>query len=78
MADTDAVNGNQQLPTDEEVTYDEEAEKREEEEKKKNREPPIIYKDLLDVSILSFNNCSLYYSYAFANRLKSNLTHWLD
>lgn len=54
MADTEAVNGNQQLPTDEAIALDEEAEKREEEEKKKNREPPIIYKDLLDVSLPYF------------------------
>lgn len=50
MADTEAVNGaSQQLSADDAIAL-EEAEKLEEEEKKRNREPPIVYKDLLDVS----------------------------
>lgn len=54
MADTEAVNGaGQQLSNDEAMALDEEAERREQEEKKKNREPPIIYKDLLDVCVIT-------------------------
>lgn len=51
MADTEAVNGGaeEQLPSEQALAL-EEAEKREEEERKRNREPPIVYKDLLDVS----------------------------
>lgn len=50
MADTETVNGAaEQLPSEQALAL-EEAEKREEEERKKNREPPIVYKDLLDVS----------------------------
>lgn len=50
MADTEAVNGAaQELSNEEAMALEEEAEKRAEEEKKRNREPPIVYKDLLDV-----------------------------
>lgn len=51
MADAEAepVNGNQELPSDTALSMEEE-EKRELEEKKKAREPPIVYKDLVDVS----------------------------
>lgn len=49
MADTETINGSQELPTDQAFSLEEE-EKRESEEKKKNREPPIVYKDLIDVS----------------------------
>lgn len=48
--DTETVNGNQELPSDQALSMEEE-EKREMEEKKKAREPPIVYKDLIDVSI---------------------------
>lgn len=50
-AETEIVNGNQELPSDQALSLEEE-EKRELEEKKRSREPPIVYKDLIDVSIL--------------------------
>lgn len=46
-AETEVVNGNQEFSTDQILL--EEEEKRELEEKKKAREPPIVYKDLIDV-----------------------------
>lgn len=49
MADTEAINGEEaQLPSDQALAMEEE-ERREEEEKKKARDPPIVYKDLIDV-----------------------------
>lgn len=49
MADMEAVNGEEaQLPSDQALALEEE-ERKEEEEKKKAREPPIVYKDLIDV-----------------------------
>lgn len=53
MADTETepMNGGQELPSDTALSMEEE-EKREEEEKKKARDPPIVYKDLIDVDIL--------------------------
>lgn len=49
MADTEAINGEEaQLPSDQALALEEE-ERREEEEKKKARDPPIVYKDLIDV-----------------------------
>lgn len=50
MADTEAVNGNGQLPS-EQVEAMEEEERRAAEAKKKARDPPIVYKDLIDVSV---------------------------
>lgn len=52
MAETEAaVNGaSEQLSLTDEVRALEEEEKKEEEAKKKAREPPIVYKDLVDVS----------------------------
>lgn len=53
MADAEAVNGSEtQLPSDEALALEEE-ERREEEERKKSREPPVVYKDALDVSLFS-------------------------
>lgn len=51
MADAEAVNGAEetQLPS-EQVLQMEEEERREEEERKKSREPPIVFKDVFDVS----------------------------
>ncbi|XP_057657437.1 uncharacterized protein LOC130894568 isoform X2 [Diorhabda carinulata] len=51
MADTDTVNGQSQLPSDEAFALEEEEERREEEAKKKAREPPIVYKDIIDVKV---------------------------
>ncbi|XP_072378155.1 uncharacterized protein [Diabrotica undecimpunctata] len=48
MADTEAVNGQTQLPSDQALAMEEE-ERREEEAKKKARDPPIVYKDIIDV-----------------------------
>ncbi|KAJ8959753.1 hypothetical protein NQ314_006182 [Rhamnusium bicolor] len=49
MADTETLNGaGGELSTDQALALEEE-ERREEEEKKKAREPPIVYKDLIDV-----------------------------
>ncbi|XP_030746960.1 uncharacterized protein LOC115875603 isoform X1 [Sitophilus oryzae] len=50
MADTAAVNGSSEstLPSEQALAIEEE-ERKEEEEKKKAREPPIVYKDLIDV-----------------------------
>ncbi|KAJ8923017.1 hypothetical protein NQ315_001565 [Exocentrus adspersus] len=49
MADTEALNGDEaQLPSDQALALEEE-EKRDDEEKKKARDPPIVYKDLIDV-----------------------------
>lgn len=50
MADTEQpINGaDTQLPS-EQVIDMEEQERKEEEERKKNREPPIVYKDIVDV-----------------------------
>lgn len=57
-AETEIVNGNQELPSDQALSLEEE-EKRELEEKKRSREPPIVYKDLIDVSI-SAVSCSIF------------------
>ncbi|XP_074036198.1 uncharacterized protein isoform X2 [Leptinotarsa decemlineata] len=48
MADTETLNGATQLPSDEAIAMEEE-ERKEEEAKKKARDPPIVYKDLIDV-----------------------------
>ncbi|XP_076264267.1 uncharacterized protein LOC143198737 isoform X2 [Rhynchophorus ferrugineus] len=50
MADTAAVNGNPEstLPSEQVLALEEE-ERKEEEEKKKARDPPIVFKDLIDV-----------------------------
>uniref|UniRef100_V5GPH0 Desumoylating isopeptidase n=1 Tax=Anoplophora glabripennis TaxID=217634 RepID=V5GPH0_ANOGL len=49
MADIETVNGEEaQLPSDQALALEEE-ERREEEEKKKARDPPIVYKELIDV-----------------------------
>lgn len=52
-AETETVNGGQDITSDE-TSYAlvEEEEKRELEEKKKAREPPIVYKELIDVSFV--------------------------
>ncbi|KAG5885932.1 hypothetical protein JTB14_010961 [Gonioctena quinquepunctata] len=50
MADTETLNGESQLPSDQAIAMEEE-ERKEEEAKKKARDPPIVYKDLIDVSI---------------------------
>lgn len=49
MAETEAVNGREELPSDQSLALEEE-ERREEEAKKKAREPPVVYKDIIDVS----------------------------
>ncbi|XP_019873362.1 uncharacterized protein LOC109601562 isoform X2 [Aethina tumida] len=46
--ETETVNGSENLPSEQALAMEEE-ERREEEEKKKSREPPIVYKDLIDV-----------------------------
>lgn len=54
MADTEAVNGTEAQPPAAPVEQPidiEEQERKEEEERKRNREPPVIYKDVVDVSI---------------------------
>lgn len=51
MAETEAVNGREELPPSEQSLALEEEERREEEAKKKAREPPIVYKDIIDVSV---------------------------
>lgn len=49
MAETEALNGAEsQLPSEQAMALEEE-ERREEEERKKAREPPIVYKDAIDV-----------------------------
>lgn len=49
MAETEALNGAEtQLPSDQAMALEEE-ERREEEERKKAREPPVVYKDAVDV-----------------------------
>lgn len=48
MADTEAVNGQAQLPSDQALAMEEE-ERREEEAKKKARDPPVVFKDVIDV-----------------------------
>ncbi|CAG9812910.1 unnamed protein product [Phaedon cochleariae] len=48
MADAEVVNGESHLPSDEAIALEEE-ERREEDAKKKARDPPIVYKDLIDV-----------------------------
>ncbi|CAH0563512.1 unnamed protein product [Brassicogethes aeneus] len=48
MTDTEAVNGAESLPSDQVLAMEEE-ERKEDEEKKKSREPPIVFKDLIDV-----------------------------
>lgn len=50
MADTEVNGAESRLPS-EQVFDLEEEERKEDEEKKKAREPPIVYKDLLDVSV---------------------------
>lgn len=56
MAETEAVNGAEgQLPSEQAIALEEE-ERREEEERKKAREPPIVYKDAVDVRhLLTFH-----------------------
>ncbi|CAG9857779.1 unnamed protein product [Phyllotreta striolata] len=49
MADAETVNGQAQLTSDQAIALEEEQEKRDEEEKKKAREPPIVFKDCVDV-----------------------------
>lgn len=50
MADTEApLNGTTETLPSEQALALEEEEKREEEEKKKARDPPIVYKGLVDV-----------------------------
>lgn len=49
MAETEAMNGAEGQLSSEQMVQLEEEEKREDEEKKKAREPPIVYKDQLDV-----------------------------
>lgn len=57
MADTEEpqpMNGNAEPQALPEQTLDiEEEERREEEERKKNREPPIVFKDAVDVSYIN-------------------------
>lgn len=48
MAETELNGGETRLPSEQACDFEEE-ERREEEAKKKAREPPIVYKDLLDV-----------------------------
>lgn len=51
MAETEALNGAEnQLPSEQAMALEEE-ERREEEERKKAREPPIVYKDVIDVRL---------------------------
>ncbi|XP_071052282.1 uncharacterized protein [Onthophagus taurus] len=53
MADTEAVNGSgveQQLPSERAMELEEE-ERQQEEERKKAREPPIVFKDVLDINV---------------------------
>lgn len=56
MADTETINGaennvhSEPAEPIEPVVDLEEQERKEEEERKKNREPPIVYKDAIDVS----------------------------
>lgn len=57
MADTETINGAEaenQLPSEQAMQFEEE-ERRQEEERKKAREPPIVFKDSVDVSILSLS-----------------------
>lgn len=50
MAEAETLNGAEsQLPTEQAMALEEE-ERREEEERKKAREPPIVYKENIDVS----------------------------
>ena len=49
MAETETMNGAEGQLSSEQVVLLEDEEKREDEEKKKAREPPIVYKDQLDV-----------------------------
>lgn len=49
--ETETVNGSENLPSEQALAMEEE-ERREEEEKKKSREPPIVYKDLIDVRLI--------------------------
>lgn len=49
-AETETVNGSHDITSDETSFALVEEEKRELEEKKKAREPPIVYKELIDVS----------------------------
>lgn len=55
MAETEAINGGAetQLPSEQAIAFEEE-ERKEEEEWKKAREPPIIYKDVVDVCDFCF------------------------
>lgn len=52
MADTEATvnGGSEALPSEQALALEEE-ERKEEEEKKKARDPPIVYKDLINVRI---------------------------
>ncbi|GJQ72124.1 hypothetical protein Trydic_g3219 [Trypoxylus dichotomus] len=52
MADTETVNGatESQLPSEQALQMEED-ERREEEERKKAREPPIVYRDTLDIRV---------------------------
>lgn len=57
MAEAETINGagaESQLPTEQAMALEEE-ERREDEERKKAREPPIVYKDTIDVSLLFAN-----------------------
>lgn len=55
MADTEApLNGTTETLPSEQALALEEEEKREEEEKKKARDPPIVYKDLVDVRCVHY------------------------
>lgn len=49
MADTEVLNGDDtQLPSDEALQFEED-ERKAEEERKKYREPPIVFKETIDV-----------------------------
>lgn len=55
MADTEQpINGSENQLPPEQIEDMEEQERKEEEERKKNREPPIVYKDVIDVSAKNY------------------------
>lgn len=77
MAETEALNGAEsQLPLEQAMALEEE-ERREEEERKKAREPPIVYKDAVDVRFSHLTNTNFTYITCAVIRLERNLMRLL-